>query len=414
MLRLTLLAVICLGLNVSCVSQTEKREKSQTKDLTHSPSGNNVALLFASPLDLTGSPVDVENMEEALKDPAYGYSFKIFSNKKAKKSEILKAVKEHAAKADTLLWFYSGHGADNGMVAVEPEDSNVQAESDEPVEDLLNSLNGHLLDFAEVVKAIESVRTTPLKRLLVFVDACYSGNLVNGETTVIPSAGAETGTGSNSGGDETEQDSYAVLNHIAASLQKNSNAWNKSPIYEEALVFTSSSKDQQSAEISSGGYFASALVESFRVLKGKNPQNATIRDLVKRTQEQVSGQTPVYRAFPDKTLLDDLLFGGGHKIGELFAMIGSNPDSDDTVMWISGPKTLDLKKAAICRGTEEACRKTPREDLSLDVYASNVQDRTFFRSKTSFDVKDGETLTLLGFDASNNIAAASAITIKVQ
>ncbi len=429
-----IVSMLALQMMQACVEKPNAEERSQVNDLAFDKNGNNIAVLFAAPADLDGPPKDIKNMKEILEGSAYNFNFKTVMQNKAGKADILKITRENAPKADTFFWFFSGHGASDGSLASEDD----------------------MFEFSEVMKVMEEVRSSPFKRLFIFVDACFAGNLVNGSQPVINDSGAETGSttpgglAGTGGGDDADGEvvpggsgsvdddstsgddewiksksakqkaakAYAglVADKISKALVEGQAGW-KGKVYEEALVFSSSTKDETSGDTSSGGVFANALKDAFAKLKKEKSDKATIRDLVDTTGKFVNGQTPVFRALPADKILSDLLFEAGSGSGpdtRLFAALEPSSDPGKTFIWAATGKNSNFAKVYICSGNSEKCTKNPLESLSFQLQTTAVADRAFYKSTAKMDIKDGDVVTLLGVNSSNAVVSSATIMFKPE
>jgi hypothetical protein len=110
--------------------------------------------------DLPGSAPDIERLTRLYRDE---YRWEVLSLLDKTSAEVL-AETQRAAELlqddSTLHFHYEGHGSEEGMMIFGDRD----------------------VSFADVSRSIRAGRAGRVKRLLVTVDACYSGNAVDGRT----------------------------------------------------------------------------------------------------------------------------------------------------------------------------------------------------------------------------------------
>ncbi len=309
-------AAVLLTLSLSCGKHRESA--TDPKDLAYSRNANNVALLFSSPNNLSGPPTDIKTLKPILE----GLSFKVVTVDNATVDDIIRETKKSSkdiGENGTLFWYFSGHGTQQGRLVAE---------------------NEQLLDFKEVTTAITDVRESPIKRFLVFVDACFSGQLVNGTQSLINEGGAVTSSGITrstqkfaladtdetdpndaqvgSSGEQTPEELDAIGTEKSSTGIRAAIAdayhYKTGKVFEQALVMTAARKFETSLDLgrSYGGAFTYSLRKAFSELKGSSGK-PTIRDLAETVIAETKDITenahiPVYRAFPATGVLEDFLF----------------------------------------------------------------------------------------------------------
>ena len=228
--------------------------------------GNNQALIIGAPNNLTGVPVDVREMTALFQNDTYDFHFKVTAKSPATVSDILAATKVAAKEADSLFWYFSGHGGDGILLAQ----------------------GSQTFTFKQVADAIKSVRTKPLKRLVVLLDSCESGSFVDGSSAIVTESGAESGP--------------------AKVLEDNRD----SKLYEQAFIM-SASKSNESAQDdgpSNGGAFTYSMRQVFKTLYDTD-RTASFRDWAQKTSALTLknyNHTPMYRGYPVEAVMDDELF----------------------------------------------------------------------------------------------------------
>jgi len=239
----------------------------------------------------------------------------------ATRDQIVRATKEAAIAAGengTIVWYFSGHGDEGGS---------------------LMSTTG-MLPFRDVTAAIRSVRRTPVKRMFVFLDSCYSGQNVDG-TAIIKSLRAKDA--SNEITDEelnilaenqadlvadtfieesfqdelTEKSGTMKVRHRVVRrpvVRRPVPPPSAADAYAQLLVMSSSSRKETSLSASTGSYFTAALFEMFSCIEASG-DNLTIGTFVEGVKNSVtvstypsgSPMTPAFRAMPNDGILNDTL-----------------------------------------------------------------------------------------------------------
>ena len=85
--------------------------------------------------------------------------------------------------------------------------------------------------------------------------------------------------------------------------------------------------------------------------------------------------------------------------------------TDDTPTIAIGAD-IEVKSAAICKGTFETCRKSLAKDISFSVSSTRAVEKTaFFKTQTSPATMTG-TFTLMGFDQYGNLIASHPVRLE--
>lgn len=280
------------------------KDASSTQNLSYDTGSKaNRAVLFIGNADnIPGVFQDPPNLERALTNPQYNFNFKVTRADRPMTVDEIKAGAAQAAKdmvdgndrdaKGTYFFYFSGHGAENGELLAADR----------------------TFYFKEVADAIKKARgNRAFKRLVIFVDACFSGNLVDG-------AGAVTNADSGAGGftlapgaiggvglpkvgidDQAASRYLKALNAFADSVVSL-----RSGLYEQLVLISSSRKTETSGDSGNGGIGTLAFIDALKTLG--NTEGATIRMLAEGTIRNATGQTPVYRIEPPE-VADEPLFG---------------------------------------------------------------------------------------------------------
>ncbi len=164
------LALVASGMATTSCKTASSGVDSGRSDLEslaadEGPGTLNQVIAFGSPGSgedfLPAVKVDIENIAAPFSNPRVGFQVRTFIDELDYDTIIAQTEKyAHDVATDgTLVWVFSGHGYDAGEMMVDRD----------------------VLKFSHIAKAILRARADrPLKRLVVIVDACYSGNLIEG------------------------------------------------------------------------------------------------------------------------------------------------------------------------------------------------------------------------------------------
>ena len=313
-------AIIFLGIGGCKSTNKQIRANSKLRDLPYDVNAKNVAVLFGASNGLPGITDDLNMMQKILEAPQTG-AFQVTVVNDATRDQIVRATKDAAIAAGengTIVWYFSGHGDEEGS---------------------LMSTTG-MLPFRDVTAAIRSVRRTPVKRMFVFLDSCYSGQNVDG-TAIIKSLRAKDAS------NEFTDEELNVLAENQADLvadtfieDPSENEWTEKsgvmkvrrrvvrrpvvwrPVpppsatdaYAQLLVMSSSSRKETSLSGSTGSNFTIALFDMFSRIEASG-DNLTIGAFVDAVRNKViqstissgSPMTPAFRAMPNDGILNDTL-----------------------------------------------------------------------------------------------------------
>lgn len=241
-------------------------DQSSLQGLGADGAGNNQALLIGAPNNLPGVPTDITELTKMFQNDVYDFHFNVTAKNKATVADILAATKVAAKDADSLFWYFSGHGGDGILLAQ----------------------GSQTFTFKQVADAIKSVRTTPLKRLVVLLDSCESGSFVDGTSAIVTENGSETGP-----------DKVLSANRDGS-------------LYEQAFIMSASTKDENAQDdgVANGGAFTYSMRRVFKTLYDTD-HTATFRKWALETSkltEEDYGHTPMYRGYPVDKVMDDMLF----------------------------------------------------------------------------------------------------------
>jgi hypothetical protein len=280
--RFQFLAVFLVVALTGCGNSNSLRE-TPLKGLAHSREGRNVAVLIGAPNGLPGVPTDILELDSLFKSPGLDLGFdEVVRDDSATTREIFAASADASRDADSLFWYFSGHGNTGILLA---EDRS--------------------FTFSEVANAVMEARQgRPLERLVVMLDSCYSGSFVDGRTPIIPS---------NQSGEVVRSKCVPV----AGAMMDTEDAMSEigkfeGSLFKQAFVLASSTKNETSSDLgrSKGGAFTWSLrgvIQRF----SQSERSATILKVSQQTRvdtDKIAGHTPVWRAFPSTQILGEKFF----------------------------------------------------------------------------------------------------------
>ena len=257
---------------------------TQLKELAEDPSAENAALLFGgaamgTKVQLNGVKPDLQNMLTRFSEPQLYFSAQAEEGLTA--SQILDRTKYTASNLDagaTLLWYYSGHGNDDGALA--PEGAVTTNGSFVPA----YQLNAKQL--LDTLKAARSGKG-PLARIIIVLDTCHSGQWIGGQQSDLFSDAVKSG--SNAG------------------------------IAKEIIAVSSARAFEEASDLGvDGGAMTASLIKAFSTLSGSSV--ATISTLLETMESNLhqilneqdrTDQTPIWAAWPTQAILNSPLWSPG-------------------------------------------------------------------------------------------------------
>jgi hypothetical protein len=277
--------------------QPGAQQVSETTSLVRFKSKTNVASFFMGNMDgIPGVAQDPPNMRNAL--GSTDFNFAIRSQGRVQTageiiSEAGKAAADTGYDGGTYFFYFTGHGAEDGSL----------------------SSGDRQFMWSEVADAIRAARKDPetgktraLSRGIIFADACFSGNLVDGNgavTTALRLApGASVGVASLP---DLPVDFDSVTKYRAAlDAFANQVVETKEGVFDELIVIASSTKLETSGDMQTGGVGTTAFIAALNAAKA-NPA-MKLREFLGQIQGGAPGQTPVFKTVPE-SLLDETVVG---------------------------------------------------------------------------------------------------------
>jgi hypothetical protein len=250
-----------------------------------------------------------------MSDPQAGYNFTIVERQRVTAEQAVQTTAEAAkevGEGGTLLWYFSSHGAPNGSLQTYSK----------------------MLKLKQITDAIKSARGgVPLKRLVVIVQACYSGQVVNGSAKIDNSSYSSTID------DDFMPDQFMgelVEDQSAAVIQKPMSYGGKdyAQIAEQILVLSAASKSEMSMYSGDGSHFTKALHKTFKSFASAPATN--MKTFLESVQKNVRSSRPQYRAEPEDVILQETLHKTlGVPARKIFAAISEHGD-----LWAQGAEPM--------------------------------------------------------------------------
>lgn len=328
-------AGLAIGLSFASLFQgcASGTETALEKGFSANSRSKNVAVLMSGSHE-QHIPKNVGMIREVLSDPGAGYNFTIVERQKVTNEQAVETTMEAAKQVGdggTLLWYFSSHGAPNGALRT----------------------FSRQLKLKQITDGIIAARGgVPLKRLVVIVQACFSGQIVNGSAAIQRSTG---GPVSDDGTFMPNQYMTQLFNDNEAVDITNSDS-NYSPKYgqlaEQLLVMSASAKSQYSMYSGDGSHFTKALYKTFKTFG--NSHGTTMRTFLEAVQKNVRSSKPQYRAEPESLILDEPLHNptSDSPSNAIYLKLGdSNPERPVIFAAVNS----DVQTMGYCLGGREEC-----------------------------------------------------------
>lgn len=268
---------------------------------TVNPDSHNVAALFTM-TDESGRLRNLDLMESIFKDGSLGFKCQRHHNVSSeyiynKITEIAKTLKDDS----TLLLYFNSHGGGSG-------------------DRFAMSAQGGSFKFSKAMDALKK-SNKKVRRLILLVDTCHAegsiqdslkldGDLLKNIKSAIPT---------NHLPEISDKFSFKEIpfssffinyerknkEYILKTKNGKIDFFEDDGIYDEILIISSCSVE----DLSTRGVFASRIAETFK--KVKEDKSITVGEFLKRFADShsESGQQPYYKILPNKSMLEELLFG---------------------------------------------------------------------------------------------------------
>jgi len=301
------------------------------KGFAASGGSKNVAVLMSGSGE-QHIPKNIAMIRDVMSDPQVGYNFTIIERQKVTAEQAVQTTAEAAKQVGdggTLLWYFSSHGAPNGSLTT----------------------YSRMLKLKQITDAIKSARGgVPLKRLVMIVQACYSGQIVNGSAKVGNSSYSAAADDASSIPDQFMNELLANSSGSGGQrpLAYASNDYTQ--IAEQILVLSAASRSEMSMYSGDGSHFTKALHKTFKSFG--NAPTTNMKTFLEAVQKNVRSSRPQYRAEPEDVILQEPLNKAlGLPVRKIFAAISDRGD-----LWVQGSEPI--RDVELClASTLEASRQ---------------------------------------------------------
>lgn len=234
-----------------------------SRSLVENSDKSNLALLVGVTYGLPGIDLDLNNVDEIARHPAFRFNVSRLWEEQGTVDNVAKSLTETASKVDTggsMLFYFSGHGDKGGLL-----------------------MQDRLMKLAEIKAALEKGRQGkgPLSRLVLMFDSCYSGSLVdplNRVRGVCKSSRSQ------------EAMNIEFVNELMTELG------DRAPYWSKLFVFASSRADETSLAGSNGSVFTVAMRKAFDEVAASK---GSMKEFIEKTMLYTEGHHPVPRLVPD-------------------------------------------------------------------------------------------------------------------
>jgi hypothetical protein len=361
--RLVVAAIILVGCKTPAPT-TDVSGLSVDRD------AKNVAVFLGMPAGDAWISNNLPPVKGAVEDPDAGFGFTTFIKDNTTRSQAIEWITNAAAgvgENGTLFIMLAGHGSPDGLIQTHDK---------------------QFMNFREVSAAIGAGRKgkARLKRLVLVIFSCYSGNWVNGAPAVADSERYETDKVDLAMRDLADKTADVAAQQLAAAKSRDVG------LYEQVLVMTSATRSQYSW----GTEFANHFAAGFKALKAKK-DTARIKDLIDYFVTRTTSSQPQYRGFPEDVVYNDYLFHDSPDENLYAALEGD-------AMTISA--LSDADKVSVCKGTLAACRTEAGDDAEPSGMSG---DRRQFVATVSGEAD--EMLTVLARNAAGRLISARSFRL---
>ncbi len=400
-------------LATSCNLHTD----SKVQDFVNNRSAKNVALLIGAPTDLKGVATDIKALTELFQSTHKEFNFEVVPILKATKAQILAASEQYAAAVGdggTLLWYFSGHGLEDGDLFAEDQ---------------------RTVPFTEIAQAMAKGRQAPMRRLLVFIDSCFSGQMVNGSQAINQITPFALNTTNTPSVPSTESDTVAdkragllaqsAISAFAGSLETNTRS-SQGLLATELVVMAASENNNTSLDLGiRGGAFTTSLRRIWQQLKTRSYNSATIEDLLKQaqadTRRSTRHHTPQFEVLPAE-VAKQKLFTSESDAAVNAASGGPNAlvhillpaTAGASELYASAPTTAT--RLVICRGDRQQCTSAPKADIELVEQVTNKTNVHIFAMPAGTSINNNlganTKVTFLAVDAQTRIISARTVMFR--
>lgn len=253
------------------------------------PNANNIAALFTMTNE-AGRTKNLDLMESVFRDGSLGFDYERYHNVSStfiyeKLTELSSKLEEDA----TLLLYFNSHGGGSG-------------------DRFIMTAQGGNFKFSKALAALGKSGKS-IRRLIFLVDTCHAagsiqdslkqdGELLRNIQSAKPSSFLPELSDSIIANQRPFRGIFDIKNNKVDFGEGTG-------VYDEILIISSSSVE----DLSTRGVFAYRLASTFE--KVKNNKKITVGEFLKKFADShsLSGQQPYYKILPDKSMINELLFG---------------------------------------------------------------------------------------------------------
>ncbi len=299
------------------------------KGFAASGSSKNVAVLMSGSGE-QHIPKNIAMIRDVMADPQAGYNFRIVERQKVTAEQAVQTTAEAAkevGEGGTLLWYFSSHGAPNGSLQT----------------------YSRMLKLKQITDAIKSARAgVPLKRLVVIVQACYSGQIVNGSAKIDNSSYSPMNDDGRFMPDQFMGELMGDQDPNGPSNPSTYRGKDYAQIADQILVLSASSKSEMSQYSGDGSHFTKALHKTFKGFATAPSTNMKI--FLETVQKNVRSSRPQYRAEPEDVILQEPMHKAlGVPARSIFAAISEHGD-----LWVQGAEPIRNVEFCVAESLESS------------------------------------------------------------
>ncbi len=370
--------------------------ENNLKGISSNSSAKNFGLIFGASNGLPGIDKDVRIMKDILQGSENEYGFEVVTDMDSSPREILDITKKHSAKLEsdsTMFWYFSGHGGNGSLRA-----------------------SGGSLKMADVEKAMREVTKTTFKRLVIVIDTCNNGGLVNDDR--IGFGRTDMNSGASLTGLTEEERHNAIAKEMAETTVQmfdqgenySAEGNTKGRLFEELLIIVSSTASESSLAGGNGSAFTVSVSNAFKELrKQKDSTLGDFAELSKSKTIKRGGHRPQYKAYPSNLILGETLAPSDTPVlAGIFLKLGTLSNGGKIPLVATG--SANAKKLVLCSGAEDDCKLSTATSFELPLATTqSIRGRTLFAGVKEFQITEGKVVTLSTFDASGLVLETTSL-----
>ncbi len=265
-----------------CTLGNQNNKTSRSNNLVLDPNAQSMAVIIGEPVNntrdaLPGIDKDTAMMKSIVDAHiSKGAKIGIVPRSDLTVSEIVSETINAAKQVGpggTLIWYFSGHGTQDGqLVGLNPSRNQIQA-----------------FDFRSITKAMRD-QNIKVARLAVIIDACYSGNLVDGSRTLTVNA------------TDLQTHTQRIMDNLSNAFEETRTVSTDSS-FGQLILLASSRKYETSDATRNGSVFTASLYQAWK--KALTSNSATVGSLLSDTRSNMANarHTPVWKLSPEQQII---------------------------------------------------------------------------------------------------------------